>query len=163
MLKKEEDFWKINPDYKMLFNNIYSLDKKISSDYMWIVYYYYDTNSILNELNDNEKLNVLIDFFKFPKKDILKLIKDNEELYLKYFESPIKKMLRVWKNKLNEKTNFLESTPYNEETWEMLDKMQSNFVQAYKQYDIIMKDINKDKEQSGQADSELSLSDKGLI
>lgn len=161
-----DNYWRLHPQNIIVFKDIYDKDKtkdrNESSLLMLAVYYLYDYDSIFfnKPVGDKKKsimysLNISNDLIE--KAILLK------ERYYSIFETPVRKMLRVWKEKLDEKIKFIEETEYSESTWEMLDKMQSNFVQAYKQYDQILKEINKEKEQSGQSDSELSLSDKGEL
>lgn len=74
-----------------------------------------------------------------------------------------KRLLAGWERKLEERDAFMHSLPYNEDTYEMLDKMMANTAKMWDQYLTILKKTESEVETTTQGDMELSLSQKGLI
>lgn len=161
----KEDFFKVTPE--LLYIKEFAALKKSNKDYssiLWFVAYLCDEESKFSRYSKQARIEILTDTV-LPKASVEKysdLIKNLSDAYYTAIETPIKRMLRFWKEKLDEKNVFFLNTPYTQETWEMLDKMQSNFVAAYKQYEQIMKELSKD-EGANMGGSQDSLSDSGVI
>jgi hypothetical protein len=159
-----EDFFKVNPEL-LLIKEFKEL-KKSNKDYskiLWYIAYAYDGKSKFFNYSEKSKPDLLKHLLSTEEYNkYQELIINLANIYTMSYESPIQRMLRIWKNKLDEKMFFIEATPYDATNWEMLDKMQANFVQAYKQYEQILKELSKD-EGANKGNSKDSLSDKGDI
>jgi hypothetical protein len=167
------NFWEVNPQlkgvgiFKDLIESDKSKKKENSSKLMWFTAYCYDMRSPLYNLVEGDRVQIICEdivedanFYKDNKAKINEL----KEVYMKLQDTPAMRQLRVWNKKMEEKTLFMESTPYAEDTWEMLDKMQSSNVAAYKNYQQILEMISKeDAGSSSRGGQEPTLSDAGII
>lgn len=72
------------------------------------------------------------------------------------------KYLVQWEKKLEERTQFMASIPYNADTFELLDKMMAASSRMWDQYMKCLKDVQVEEGKT-QGDSEESLQEKNLI
>ncbi len=161
----KEDFFKVTPE--LIYIKEFADLKKSNKDYnsiLWFVAYVCDEESKFKNYSKQARYEILKDkvLTKGLFEKYLPLIETLSEVYYLATETPIKRMLRYWREKLDEKLNFFKETKYDAQNWEMLDKMQSNYVAAYKQYEQIMKELSKD-EGANMGGSQDSLSDSGVI
>lgn len=167
----DSNFWDLYPNLKVpeVFSNLYKDDKskkkEDSSKIMWAICLCYDTKSEFYNLPLEDRIK-LVEKDYLKKDNILKSkeIKPLIEMFTKLSDTPALRQLRIWNNKMDEKTSFIEKTPYNDETWEMLDKMILNNKAMYAEYMRIQKELVEEGiESSIKGDKELSLSDSGEI
>ncbi len=81
----------------------------------------------------------------------------------KFLLSKPERLLDGWEKKLEERDEFMHSRPYNEDTFEMLDKMMALTDKMWSAYLKIQKAVTSEGESQTVGDTELSLSDKGVI
>lgn len=153
----EEDFWNLNQEIKYMspFNKLYNSDltnnKEYSSQIMWAVYLYTDPDSRFARMSEDEKreeinLNYLLnDKFNWDEPIIKELINGYQDRLLTKLQ---KSYLRLLK-KLEDRDNFISTTPYNEKNAQTLDKMFANSSAIYEQLAEIENQLNEEKK-SGQ-------------
>ena len=130
------DFWLLNPQIGLIspFNEL--KEKENSSPIMWAICMIEDSNSYNklfvykraerlkwvceNYLNINEKEFIEL-YGKYLNEYKNIVLTSKEEI--EYYE---------WAKKLEERDLFLHNTPYNEDTFEMLDKMIANHDKIWK-------------------------------
>jgi hypothetical protein len=81
----------------------------------------------------------------------------------KFLVSKVKYLLAGWETKLEERDTFMHSKPYDESTFEMLDKMMSATAKMWDQYLAVRKKALEEDSSTTLGDVELSLSDQGII
>lgn len=159
----------INTDFYSLPNNasLFKEEKKAKfpSKLMWGIYALVHPSSPYQNISEDEakhivRTDILDDpSFDFGKPEIVELIDKFEKFYL----SKSKKLLKNWERKLEERDKFISDLPYNEETYELLDKMMGATSRMWDQYIKIQKMVGSDSEEGVYGDSELSLNERGLI
>jgi hypothetical protein len=153
-----KSFWTLHPDLKTvpLFRKQYDADKSIgkmaSSRFMWMVALTNDYKSMYHDMADygkHGKFTILSQSLFGDPEYYAKNSKKFEEcieMYRSLSETKLRRSLRVWEEKLNERDQFLEATPftgdsYDEETGKeikgntkMLDEMLKNTKQLFEHY-----------------------------
>ena len=113
------NFWKIYPQFKISFGNLYSKDKSKdktdSSKIMWAIALFADNSktNIYRNLSLQERMNLIAeDYLKNPKFDWRSV--DNEiELYKKLNLTKNQRNLLDIEDKLDQRTTVLKNTSYN--------------------------------------------------
>jgi hypothetical protein len=172
VLDHTKNLWVMYPGLKAYLPNIYKLDAEIEnpsskdrgSRIGWSLIYLLHPDS---------------DFFNTPREEAMKYIsKDimNEsptsegwdfvfQVASKFKEgllTPAGRAILDWKIKFEERAQFLESVPYDENTFEMLDKMLSNTKKMFDMLRQAQADYSKEKaEEHTEGGAVESLSDKG--
>lgn len=164
------NFWKANPQLciagalKSLYENDKSKDKEESSRIMWAIALAYDIESKFFNLP-------LIERKKFISKDYLKnekfdfdKYKDCIEFYEKLSITPARRQLIVWNTKLDEKTEFLATLPYNAQNAKLIDELLSSNTKLYEALAKISEELVKEGDRGVvKGGSEESLSEKGEL
>lgn len=190
MVDIEKNFWdnKVLKNYfKEIYNEDKSLNKRFSSELMWCMYLAYHYEGEYVNLDDESKIAYLIQLFNSKhssvKEDILERIKPHLDKFYKLIETPSRKSLREWNEKMTERAKFIKDTPYSPDyeddiidkngnpktivikgTHKMLDDMMKATESIWESYWVIMEKLNKEgKKAIGEAGAELSLSDKREI
>ena len=156
-----KSFWTLHPDLKTvpLFRKQYEADKSIgkmtSSKFMWFIALTTDYKSIYYDMADygkHGKFTILgQSLFGDPEYYAKNHKKFEEyiEMWRALCETKLRRSLRVWEEKLNERDKFLEATPftgdyYDEENdkevkgnTKMLDEMLKNTKQLFEHYNVI--------------------------
>lgn len=178
------NFWEANPQTIVIFSDIYNADntknKELSSVMMWAISFLVDSSSKWRNLSDIEKKKeIKLDFldknivslkskYKTLNEDLLNwdsdIVKETIQKYNKYDKSKISKLLSDWEFKLEERNNFISSKEYNEETFEMLDKMLAASKKMWDEYLRIKKDaLEEQQDSASKGGTEESDSEKGAI
>ena len=123
------NFWEVNsPELKYTkpFSDYYkkdrSKDKHFSSKQMWAAFMFCDPRSKKHRLDDEEKKEEIIEYFLTPKhkwSDLDIIIDAWPNVCL----TKVQRLFRGWVDKLTERDEFIRTTPYNQSSYEMLDKM----------------------------------------
>jgi len=115
---------------------------------MWYVALAVDPNSRYYNLPIEEKHNVLgLDYmddetyYKKQQKRLDPVIEDYKTLIL----TPAQRHLLEWDRKIDERSNFINSLPYNLDTYEDLDKMMANTQKVYDILKKIKEDLAKEE------------------
>lgn len=152
------DFWS-DPQLKSIFAVEYGL--KYSSKLMWSLMLLEHPDSKYYDLDkDSRKIRVEEDYYK----DTLDLEKYEDTISKidDFILTKTKRRLKDWETKLEERDAFIGNTPYNDESYEMLDKMMGATDKMWKQYLAILKLVEEEDSKTG-GDIELSLKERGLI
>jgi hypothetical protein len=71
--------------------------------------------------------------------------------------------MSFWDKKIRERKRYMDSIPYNANTYEMLDKMLKDGHPMMKQFKEIKKDFDSEVSSRTEGEQEESLLEKGLI
>lgn len=178
------NFWETHPTltvanpFKDIYNTDKSRKKSESSLLMWFVAFCYDLESKYEVLPLDEKHEIVGEDYCGSKS----YYKDNHEtidraklFYCKLQDSAAKRSLRRWKDKLDERDEFIAKTKftidhYNEEgklikgTAEQLDKMLTGTAKLWADYERILKTMSEeDSTTEGRGGATPSASDEGDI
>lgn len=166
ILNPNENFWSLNPQFTLIqiFRNLWEKDKESSSQLMWAICLYCHKNSIYKSLLQKEKEDLIA-------KDILHNLRFNWgkhahliEEYERVASTPAEKALRIWDNKILERSEFIRITKYTSDTADMLDKMIAGTKKLYEEYNRILTMLDEEAiSEKNKAGREASLSDKGII
>ena len=158
----EKHFWREFPQFKVLspFKELYkndkSRDKVHSSQKMWAIAFICDPskNNPYRNLSDNDKKTLLSqDWLKDPSYDWSEL-DDCVKFYNKCLLTPEQKSIIAWKEKMEERDQFLANTKYTLENGEKLDKIVANTPKLYEQ----LKQLETKLEHSESGDDENKVS-----
>ena len=98
-----------------------------------------------------------IDVFKIFSQDLdAPLI----ERMINVTHSKAKKLLRLWEDKLEERQLFINTTPYDKGTYEMLEKIIPPTAKMWQEYYRLKKEAEEDTEQSVRGGTEESFLEK---
>lgn len=185
---EENNFWDFNPQYKVIFKDLYSNDKskgkEKTSRIMWGILLLIHPQSDFYNLPDKEELIkrdiVAIKGFKWETHiDIIDKVRDISL-------SQAEKSLDDWNQYMKKRDNYLKNTRYyfdeyaldeNEDnrlsktgnfitikgTAEQLDKAWLASKAMWADYKKIQDDLKKEDQRKGKGNKEVSLSDKGEI
>lgn len=174
VVSKYEDgmnFWKVNTQFKAVepFKSLYKDDKskdKVDSSYiLWAIALCFDTDSqFFGMVETDRKEMVAKDFLEeagfFEKESNFILI----EAYKKLTDTQARRQLRIWSEKMDEKSRFMAELKYDAKTWKMLDEMLKSNKDLYTEYSRIEKLIlSEGSGDSVEGGSEESLSEKGAF
>lgn len=155
------DFWEVNPQLKVPFKKLYSNKDIDSSSVMWSIALYIDPDSKFKNAADSMRKGLIEEDF-FPDMDWEKY-KDFIELYKKLVLSKKKQFLVEWEQKLEERSNFIASKPYDEENYEMLDKMMKDTEKMWSQYLKCLKDVEEEEQAHTHGNIPESIDEQGII
>jgi hypothetical protein len=168
------NFWKANPDlilagpFKQIYDSDRSKGKDDSSKLLHFVALCYDNESKYYKLIPAEK-------HKYAGKDICgdgdfyTKNKVEADLAISFYiklndDTPARRALRAWEKKMEERSEFIDSTPYNLDNADQLDKMMANTKKLFDDFKRIQEDLSKEPTSTAsKGDRELSLSDRGII
>lgn len=171
----DSDFWELNqqlllePAFKAFWKGDKSKGKKDSSSMMWWIAFCYDLDP------DNkwkgqaleEKGPILGEELGLGKEVGTKRAKELDpliEAYCKFQDSAAKRQLRMLEQMLEQKTRYMATHPYNEENFEVLDKMLKSNNDAYTLLAKVTKQLSEETaEGQGKGGSAPSISDNGEI
>ena len=160
------NFWKVHPQLKLVgkFKEFYekdkTKDKEKSSSVMWAIFLIYDSDSEVFNFDLKEKISLVSkDFLSFTFKE--EDYKEIRDFYLSFQLSAAKRQLYVWNRKLDEKTAYLETLTYEEDS-ETIEKLLQSNIKLYADYEAILKRIEQESTGKVQGDAEESLREKGL-
>jgi len=174
--KEEHNFWEYNPQYKIIFKDIYSADRSKDKDktsrLMWGTLLLIHPRSEFYNLPDKDII-IARDFIKdksFKWPDYQHIVDRMEEAILTQAE----KSLVSWDRTLKKRDEFIHDQEftldnYNEEgrlqkgTADQLDKMLANTNKLYQEYFKILKELKNEEESRSRGNRIKSLSDSGEI
>ena len=178
---ENNNFWEFNPQYKVIFKDLYSKDKSKNKDktstLMWGLLLYVHPKSDFYNLPDKEEL-IAKDIFKdskFKWEDYTDTIKKIKDITL----SQAEKSLVVWDETLKKRDKFIHSQEFTLDTYiedpetgrqkllkgtaDQLDKMLANTVKLYDEYTKILKQLTEEEQTKGKGGNPISLMDAGII
>ena len=161
----EQNFWKINPHFKVpkIFNKLYtedkSKDKKDSSQIMWALALYTDFGSYFKDLSIEERLKLLSDDYKIDISKYQDYVKGWE-----IFKTPIQKQMEQWNKFIVEKNIMMAELKMNLDNWEDIEKMLLSNEKLYQAYEKLQARLaEEDSNDKVKGDQAESISEKGLI
>lgn len=130
----EQNFWDTDNNSDLLalkaFKSLYQIDnhpsKEESSKIMWAIYLIYDYASQLATLPLAQRVQIIEDdFLNKPKYFTQYQAQLNPAIqeYLNLQKGSERRYLDTWQEAVEKRRYFMEQTPYEKTTWEMLDKM----------------------------------------
>ena len=173
---REVNFWELNPNFKILFDDLYSKDKskdKVeSSKIMWSLYLVLHPSSDFYNLPDKRTLVVekFLKVNKFKWEDY----KKEEDLFKDIGLTQAQRSLFDWNELMKGRMDYLKSQKYYFDyvddkgkfikgTAEQLDRAFSATPKMYADYDKIVKSMQEEEYQLGKGNKILSLTDAGEI
>lgn len=165
----DDNFWELYPDAKLAlsFKDLYKSDKsrnkESSSRVMWYVALTTDPSSRYYNLPIEEKHNVLGGDYMDDENYYSKNQKKLDQLILDYQLTkltPAQRHLIEWDKKIDERSKFIASLPYDIQTYEDLDKMMASTQRIYDILKKIKEDLSKEEgDGQGKGGSMRSLND----
>lgn len=164
----EYDFWELYPDLKFIeeFEYIQKEYKSKSSIIMWFIVFCFDLDSKFFNLEIDERTKLLSkDLIKdetWYKKNSSKIVKAIERF--ENFDTTAQRQMRQLMETMDKRTKFLRDTEYDLENYKKLDDMVANTANLFKVFEIIDKQLNKEKGSAlTKGGHELSLADSEEI
>lgn len=170
------NFWKMNPQLKILFEDFYNSDKSKSKDtsskIMWGIYLAVHPKSEFYNIPDKYNIiskNVIKDS-KFSWAKHQRII----DVVIEQTMTQAEKSLINWNDTLKKRDEFIHSQEftldsYNPEgrivkgTADQLDKMLANTNKLYQEYFKILKELKVEEDSKSKGNKILSASDTGEI
>lgn len=167
MTFQEGDFFDAYPAlaYKPPFVEIVNnFSKKEASELAWYIYLYCDPSSEFRNLPPKTRQNELEKNFVKREVHSMSEVQDAINSYDEHMMSLTKRNLKKWEDKLTERQAFIDETEYNENTFEMLDKMMAQTDKMWKMFMTLKKELEKESDdQTTYGGVELSASETGMI
>lgn len=169
ILDPEYNFWDMYPEFKKIdeFKYIQKEYKSKSSDVMWFISGCFDVDSKFFNLEEEVRTELLSKDYigdkSFYEKNKLKLVKAITQ-YENLTDTTSKRQLRQLVETMQKRTKFLRSLEYDLDNFEKHDKMVANTANLFKVFEIIEKQLQKEKGAGvTKGNHELSLSDSDSI
>lgn len=155
------DFYS-DPQNKLLYKEEYT--NKVPSKHMWALTLLVHPKSKFSDLDAPTAKDIIYKDYlnsdsKFKWDNYTKTISK----IIENLPSAPERFIATWKRKLSEINSFINSTPYNSETYEMMSKIMKDFHPMMKQFKEIEKEYQKEQEQNTRGAISESLSEKGII
>jgi len=188
IFKGNENFWKMNPDYIMIFDDFYNNDtsknKTVSSSIMWAFYLKVHPSSVFYNLPDKEQM-IKDKYLKQPKFN-WNDYEDIEILFKDTILTQAERSLYEWNEFMKKRDKYLKNTEYyfdeyktNKEgnnvysktglpvlvkgTAEQLDKALGTTPKLFMDYGKIKKELTEETLKTGKGKKPLSASDANRI
>lgn len=166
----KNNFWESNSnfliveDFKELYNSDKSKNKKDSSNTMWAISLLLHPDSILFNLDYSYRKTVIQGEYFNKNSFSWESIDDLVAAYKKLVLTSAQRQLVEWSRIMDEKSQFLSKLKYNEENWEMIEKMLKSNKDLYSELERITDMLERsDHEGDVKGGAEESASEKGLI
>ena len=164
------NFWKANKqltipeEFETFRYNDRSRDKEESSKIMWAIALLLDPDSKFKRLRLQDRKSLIAKDFLKNEKFQWEKYKDIILFYEKLILTPAQRQLAELEGKLDERTEFLNNTPYNEESYEMIEKIRKNTSDWYNDLERIKDQLEREADGGiVQGGAEESASEKGDI
>lgn len=165
VLDPEYNFWDMYPEFKKIeeFKYIHKEYKVKSSDVMWFIVGCFDIDSKFFDLEEEIRTELLSKdyigdkaFYEKNKTKLVKAIAKYEEIA----DTTSRRQLRQLIETMQKRTKFLRSLEYDLDNFEKHDKMVANTANLFKVFEIIEKQLQKEKGAGAtKGGHELSLAD----
>ena len=160
--QSDQDFFESNPQLEITFGEIKDLYPDSYTKVMWAIALDAHPKSIYRNVSTQERRGLI------EKEYLNESIKWKElESYIETFNKLVltqkERFLVEWEKKLEERQQFIAAIPYNEETYEILDKMMASTEKMWKQYLICLKDVSDEAKEQTQGNFVESASESGQI
>lgn len=156
----EADFFKVNPQFKLI-----SPLNELPSKQMWVVFFFADVSdkNIFRNTPDDVKKQELEDNYI---KDVIdwEALDPYIQRYKQLCMSPAERAFATWSKKLEERSNFIDSIEYDQDTWESLDSIMKNSKVIFDHYEKVAEKFGEQKAKSTlRGGKQESASEKGII
>lgn len=152
----KEDFFIQNPMFSVAFSSV-------PSNVMWAITLDQHPKSIYRNLDAQTRRSLIETEYLKSSLD-WEALKDTIELFKELSLSKRQRFLNNWENKLEERDNFIASLPYDESTYEILDKIMAQSDKMWKQWSTCLKDVQEEETlQTTEGGALESLSEQNLI
>ena len=148
-----QDFFDLFPELRISFPNL-------SSEQLWAIALLVHPKSAYKNINLSERKDILKN--DFSSNIIWEEVEKEIELFKDLCLSKKQRYLIDWESKLDERQTFIASIPYNQETYEDLDKMMAATDKMWKTYLSCLKDV-EDEEAMIIGGAQESLAEQGLL
>lgn len=142
----EGNFWNLNPQFLVpeVFRKLYdedkSKDKAQSSKILWALALYSDFDSKYRQLHQDQRKELISrDYLKDPKfkwKDYKSQIQGWD-----LFKTVPQKQMEQWERIMNEKKEFLDTLPFNEQNCRLIEELMLSTEKLNKTYDALMEKL----------------------
>lgn len=156
------DFFQANPQLEVAFSYMKDKYPETYSKIMWSIALDRHPKSIYRNLDSQERRNFIEKEYTGFKVEWDKE-EDTVDLFTKLALTKKEQFLVAWEDKMEERQLFMTSMPYNETTYELLDKMLSSTDKMWKQYLSCLKDVSDEDQEKTQGNFMESPSELGLI
>lgn len=168
MIKYQEgNFFDVYPElaYKLPFRMIKeSFSKGKASKIAWYIILYCGENSEFRTYPPEIRREQLEQHFIKEEVHELPEVQEAIEMYEEHMMSLARRNFFKWEEKLTERQKFIEDTPYDETTYEMLDKLMSQTEKMWKMFLTLKAEMDKDSDEGKTYGGiELSDAEKGMI
>lgn len=165
----KQDFFKMYPNLKIAFREVISnfTHQEKLSKVMWTIVLLFHPISEYYELPFARRVeHVLTKYIKYNG-DYDKFYATHKlaiETFKEFCVTKAQKALMNWEKKLEERDAFINSVPYNAETFEMLDKMMSSTDKMWTQYKKVLAEFEKEQDNiKNKGGVTLSPADEGEV
>lgn len=187
-LTGKEDFWKLNPGFIDLFEQLYnqdkSKDKSKSSKIMWAFYHKVHPDSMYYNLPGKDEL-IKVKFLKEPE-FVWANYEDEELMFIDAVLTQAERSLYEWNSLMKKRDKYLKNMDYYFDeyatdengdnitsktgrlvtlkgTADQIDKAQAVTIKYFNEYTKIRKDLKEDKIKKGKGNKPLSATDANEI
>lgn len=139
-----KNFWEVNPECKYVFH--YIEHNESTSKLMWAYTLFYHPKSSFYEMSVSERLDSVQRFLENPEwhpeytEESVRLSKDFEIKCL----TKIQRNVLIWGKKLDERTEFVDSTEYNATSVDMIEKLMTNTKKVFDAYKEALAEMEKE-------------------
>src|ERR1035437_1173146 len=163
----DRNFWEFNTQlkaaepFKTFYNEDKSKKKEKSSMIMWAIALCYDFDSQYFGVEETQRQE-MIGTDLVGDKDLFTTdqIKTLSEMYQTVTDTAARRQMRVWHKKLDEKSTFMKSLPYDIKNWKIIDEMLKTNKELYDSYAKIEKMIMNESTDTVEGGSEESMMEK---
>jgi len=174
--KGDENFWELNPQFKIILKDFYDKDKSVnktkSSKIMWAFYFRDHPKSDFYYLNDKD-ITIARDWLKNPRFNWETDI-DVEKRFMDSILTQGEKSFVAWNETMKKRDLFMHDQDFSLDafdengklvkgTADQLDKMLANTSKLYQEYFKIKKELEQEEIKRGKGNKPKSLSDSGEI
>lgn len=132
------NFWEANPQLIILkeFQTIYGSDKggARSSQIMWAVAFVVDVDSDYFGMEDQEKMKLIAEDWLEEPNFKWEDYKDVISAYIYVVDGPIRRSIRDWGEKLDERRDFINGLKYSLTNAALIDKLMISTKIIYEEY-----------------------------
>ena len=188
MIKGDENFWELNPEFKIIFDIFYSSDKskgkEESSKIMWAMYFKLHPDSNFYNLPDKDDI-IKNKFLKRPDFK-WETYEDVELMFINAVLTQAERSLYEWNEFMKKRDKYLKNTEYYFDTYmtdnngdnvlsktgkfitlkgtaQQLDLALSVTPKLFLDYGKIMKELKEERIKKGKGNKPLSASDSDRI
>lgn len=161
---EENEHFLIYPEFREFHKNDKSKKKKNSSQMMWAIALLVHPKSKFKDSSYKDRITLISEDYLDVKYEWTEKYENLIERFKQIGMTRVQRIAMEWGDKLDERTEFLTSVPYNLETVDQLDKAMANTGKIWDIYQRCLADL-ADEESKGhvQGGGEESAAEQNLI